>query len=183
MSQIYKTGGSSGPIPPTVPTSFVTDINSPAVPAANVLNVIGGFVSTNNLNLIQTDGSSGSNTLTVQLTNTVQGFISTNDATPTTIISFALSATPGVYKFDGNIEAFDTTDIAGACYGFQIGIRSTGAAATVIGTSFDDDFEEAAMSTADFSVNVSGNSLLVQVTGIAGKAIDWRAIARYRFVG
>jgi len=183
MSQIYKALSSSGPLPPTIPTSFVTDVNSPAVPAANILDVVGGFVSTNNINLIQTDGSSGGNVLTVQLTNIVQGFVGTADATPTTIITFPLGATPGTYKFDGNIEAYDITDVAGACYGYQIGIRTTGAAGTVIGVSFDDDFEEAAMATANFTVTASGNNLLVQVIGIAGKNIDWRAIATYRFVG
>lgn len=183
MSQAGTNNTSSGPVPPQVPTSFVTDVNSPAVPAANVLNVVGGETTANNLFGIRTDGSSGSNTLTIQQTNRIQGFISTNDATPTNIITFPLGATPGVFKFDGNIEAFNTTDIAGACYGFQIGIRTTGAAATVIGVSFDDDFEEAAMSTADFTATASGNNLIVTVTGIAAKAIDWRALTTYRFVG
>lgn len=183
MSQFFIESASISPPPPTVPTSFPTDVNSPAIPAANVLNVFGGETTANNLFGIQTDGSSGSNTLTVQLTNRVQGFISTNDATPTTIISFSLGATPGVYKFDGNIEAFNTTDTAGACYGFQAGIRTTGAAAILIGATFDDDIEEAAMATANFTVNVSGNNLLIQVVGIAAKAIDWRAFTSYRFVG
>ncbi len=184
MSQFFVDAQSAPPpLPPTVATSYVTDVNSPAIPAANVLDVIGGETTANNLFGIRTDGSSGGNVLTVQLTNRIQGFISTMDATPTTIINFPLGATPGVYKFDGSIEAFDTTDVAGACYGFQVGIRTTGAAATVIGVSFDDDFEEAAMVTADFTVTASGNNLLVQVIGIALKAIDWRALTSYRFVG
>lgn len=182
MSQIYKNSG-SGPTPPEVATSYVTDINSPAVPAANILNVIGGYTSTNNLNLIQTDGSSGGDTLTIQLTNTLQGFISTMDATPTNIITFNLGATPGIYSFAGNVEGFNTTDIAGGTYFLKIAVRTTGAAGVIIGTDFSDFFEEAAMATADAIATVVGNNLLVQVTGIAATAIDWRALINYRFVG
>lgn len=185
MSQIYKALSSSAPLPPTIPTSFVTDVNSPAIPAANVLDVVGGFVSTNNINLIQTDGSSGGNILTVQLTNIAQGFIGTSDATPTTIITFPLGATPGTFKFNGNIEAYDTTDIAGAAFEYQAAVRSTGAAGVFIGGSviYEDAFKEAATTSADINVILAGNNLLVQVIGIAGKNIDWRAILTYRFVG
>lgn len=182
MSQIYKALSSSGPLPPTIPTSFVTDVNSPAVPAANILDVVGGFTSTNNLNGIQTDGSSGGNVLTIQLTNTVQGFIGTNDATPATIMSFALGATPGTYVFEGNIEAYDVTDSQSAAFGFRVGVRTTGAAGLIIGTDFADSFFEPLTSALTFSVAVSINSFIVQVIGKAATNIDWRGIMVYRFV-
>lgn len=44
MSQVYKSA-LSGPIPPAIPTSFVTD-NGTAIPALNVLNVNGGTGTT-----------------------------------------------------------------------------------------------------------------------------------------
>jgi hypothetical protein len=183
LSQIYKNTSSSGPIPPTVATTYVTDVNSPAVPSANVLNVIGGDTTANTNSGIRTDGSSGSNTLTVQLTNRVKGDITTVNATPTTIITFALGATPGVYEINGSVAAFDVTDTAGASYGFISGIRTTGAAAIEIGTQFTTNFEESAMEPADIDVTVSGNNAIIQVTGIAGKTIDWDALFTYRFVG
>lgn len=183
MSQIYKSL-SAGPVPPTVATSYVTDVNSPAVPAANVLDVFGGFTSTNNINLIQTDGSSGGNVLTIQLTNIAQGFAGTIDNSTHTIITFPLGATPGTYKFDGNVEAYDITDTASAAFSYQACARTTGAAGILVGSvSYEDAFKEAAMTAADINVTISGNNLLVQVTGIAATFIDWRAILTFRFVG
>lgn len=182
MSQIYKTGGGSGPIPPNVATSYVTDIDSPAIPAANVLNVFGRDTSANNTNGIRTDGSSGSNTLTVQLTNRVRGVVTTVDATPTFIITFPLGAVPGVYEINGSVAGFDITDTAGASYGFISGIRTTGAAAIEIGTQFTTNFEEPAMATSEIDVLVSGNNAIIQVIGVAGKTIDWDCLFTYRFV-
>lgn len=178
MSQIISSTSST----PAVPTSFVTDINSPAVPIANVLNVLGGQVSTNNVNGIQTDGSSGSNTLTVQLTNRVSGQVTTADATPTTLISFALGATPAVYTFTGDITAFDATTPAGASYGIVSGIRTDGVTAIEIGTQFSTNFEEAALLNADIDVTVAGNSVVFEVTGVAATTIDWDGLFNYREV-
>lgn len=184
MSQFFIDAHSvPPPPPPTVATSYVTDVNSPAIPAANVLDVLGGQTTVNNLNGIRTDGSSGGNVLTVQLTNRVQGVISTNDATPTNAITFPLGATPGVYTLDGLISAFDTTDTAGAGYFFSSSIRTTGAAGIEIGTEFTSEFEEVAMEPSDVAVLISGNNLLIQVTGIAAKAIDWLAQFTYTFIG
>lgn len=179
MSQIFKSSTSSPP-PPTVATTYVTDVNSPAVPAANILNVIGGSTTANNLLGIQTDGSSGSNTITIQLTNRALGAVSTMDATPTTAINFPMAAVPTVYVLDGLITAFNTTATAGAGYFFTAAARTTGVAGTLISVpEFSTEFEEAGMAAADVDITVVGNNLRVVVTGIAANAIDWLAQFTY----
>ena len=184
MSQIYKSL-TSGPVPPAVPTSFFTQ-DGTAVPAANILIINAIDSSENNDNGIITKGgvagTGTANEVDVVITNRATGQVTTTDATPTTIITFPLGATPGVFYARGNIVAYDLTDVAGGAYDFSTGARTTGAAGTELGTEYKDVFEEAAMATADFNIVVSGNNLIVQVVGIAAKTINWNAELTYRFV-
>jgi hypothetical protein len=177
LSQIYKSLA-AGPVPPTVPTSFVTDINSPAVPAANILNVPGGSVTTNNNNGIQTDGSSGSNTLTVELTNRITGSVTTTDASLVTLASFALGAVPAVYTLSIEIACFNVTSVDGDGYFIQGSVRTTGAAAVLCGMP-DKFISEEVIDTADANLIVSGNNAVIQVNGIVGITHDWRTVATY----
>lgn len=164
---------------PAVPTSFVTNSGT-AIPAANVITILASDSVANNDNGISTSGSGS--TVTILLNNRATGAVTTTDATPTTALTFSLGATPGVYYIDGNITAFDVTDTAGGVYNFASGMRTTGAAATEIGTEFKDSFEEAAMSASDFNIIASGNTAILQVVGIAGKTINWNVYLTFRFV-
>lgn len=179
MSQAGIINTSSGPLPPSVATSYVTNSGT-AVPSANVLNVLSNQSNINNDNGTTTIGSG--NTVTVLLTNRQTATVTTVDATPTTILTFTLGAVPGVYSIEGNLVAFDATDTAGASYSFTSGVRTTGAAAIEIGTEFKDLFEEVAMTNSDFHVLVSGNTLIIQVVGINSKNIDWNCYLTYRLV-
>lgn len=181
MSQIYKTVA-SGPIPPEIPIEFDTQVNSPAIPAANILIVNGGSTTSNVDNGIQSDGSSGSNTLTMQLTNRQTATVSTSDGTLTTILTFAMGATPGTFYVYGNVQAFNSTTPASGGYSYSGGYRTDGATGVELGTEFHDDFEDPALAASDIFLSVSGNNVILQVQGVAGLNINWNSLLEFRKV-
>lgn len=179
MSQAGIINTSSGPVPPAVPTSFVTDVNSPAIPAANILNEIGGDTTVNNDNGIQTDGSSGSNTLTIQLTNRLQGTGTTVGAVTADLVTFALGATPATYVIEANFAAFEPTTPAGAGYSLFGTVRTTGAAASLVGTPDKINNENTALIPSTADIVASGNNAILRVTGTAGLTVDWSTVGYY----
>jgi len=182
MSQIIK-NLSSGPVPPTVATSYPTDINSPAIPSGNILNVFGGQVSTDNSNGIQTDGSSGSNTLTVQLTNRITASATTTDGvTPVQLYSFPLGAIPGTYLFTQKIVGYNVTLSEGAVYSGFRGVRTTGAAAILINANQVIVGEEGSFTVAEVVNSVATNNAILTVTGLAGSTIHWYVLTDYIFI-
>lgn len=185
MSQIYKSS-LSGPVPPSVATSYTTN-NGTAVPLANVLLIKAKESSENNDNGIIAKGgvvgTGTSNEVDIVLTNRVTATVTTNDATPTTLLSFSLGSTPGTIIAEGDITAYNLTDLAGASYTFVGAAVTTGVVGTEIGVENKNVFEQPAMMAADFSLSVSGNNALIVVTGIAGKTIDWSCLFNFRFVG
>jgi len=182
MSQAGIINTAGGPSPPDVPTTFVTDVNSPAIPALNILDVFGADTTANNDNGIRTDGSSGSNVLTVQLTNRATGQIITPADALTTILTIPMGATPGTFMVFGNVQAFAASVPAGASYGFSGAFRTTGAAAVEIASEYHDEFEEAAFVNADIFLAVSANNILVQVLGINSVSVNWNSLLEYRMV-
>lgn len=181
MSQITKLLTSAGPIPPIIATSYQTQ-NGTAVPSANILIVNGNTSTENNSNGIITKGgvvgTGTSNEVDVVLTNRIVGSVTTTDATPTTIASFSLGATPAVFTFDVQIACFNLTDINGDGYFISGTARTDGATATLCGTP-DKIVNEEVVDTADANMVVSGNSVIIQATGIAGKTHHWKTITTY----
>lgn len=182
MSQAGDISAIAGPVPPAVPTQFTTDVLSPSIPVANNLNVRGGQSSDNTNFGIQTSGGSGSDTLTIQLTNRVTGTLTTNDNTFRTIISFPLGSVPGVYKAEGDITAYNTTIGAGSSYGYAVAARTDGTNGFELGAEDKGIFEEPTMSGCDFQASVVGNNAILEVKGIGTDVIHWSAIFTYRFV-
>ncbi len=182
MSQAGIISTSAGPVPPVVATTYVTDVNSPAIPAANILNVLGNDTTVNNVNGIRTDGSSGSNTLTVQLTNRMQGTGTTVGATTADIITFTPTVI-GTYKLKFETAAYNTTSTLGAGYDVFGAVRFNGVTSTVCGSADTIDNEEGAMSSCDIDIVVSGANAILRVTGYLAQTINWGAVGTYVFVG
>lgn len=184
MSQFFL-GVTAGSLPPVVPTSFVTN-NGTAIPSGNILIVLGIDSSINvDAGIITNGGSPATpnpNEVDISLTNRIRGTVTTANATPTTLSTFALGATPGVYNFDIQIAGFDSMDTAGCGYFISGSVRTTGASAVVVGTPDKITNEEASTVACDANLIVSGNNAIVQVTGIAGKNIDWKSLSQYIFV-
>ncbi len=183
MSQAGQINSAAGPVPPTVPTSFVTDAGT-AIPAANVLNVVTPGGGTQG---VKTTGAGSTITITVFPAD-VTGSVTTIGATTAAVITFPLGATPGVYTFDSSVAGFAKTGIGTplGC-GFTIvgSVRTTGAAATLLPNQAVDHFEEAALVGVNAVLAVSGNNALINVTGIsdgaAGFVIDWTAFLNFTF--
>lgn len=183
MSQSGILRINTGVIPPVVPIEFDTDFNSPAIPAANILNVFGSQVNINNVAGIQTDGSSGGNTLTIQLTNRLFGTATTTDGvTPVTVYTFSLP-TDGTYFFTTNVIAYDVTSNLSAAYASYRAIRLTAGVATLISAQTNFISEEGILSAASAVNGISGGSVNLTVIGAAGETIHWRALTTYIFVG
>ena len=182
MSQIAKINNGSGPTPPTVATSYVTDVNSPAIPAANVLNVLGNDTTVDDPNGLRTDGSSGLNTLTVQLTNRLTGSGTSTNATPLDLITFALSGSAAAYRLNFDVVGRHITTGDSVGYNVQGTIKTNGVAATLVETPYIDNDEDAFLIAADISLLASGNNAILRVTGIPAVGITINTIS-YKSVG
>lgn len=182
MSQAGIINTSSGPVPPTVATTYVTDVNSPAIPALNILNVFGNDTTANNINGIRTDGSSGSNTLTVQLTNRLQGSITTVDATNGDIIIF-IPTVIGTYALEYRVAAYNVTSSLGAGYSLFGAVRFDGVNSNVCDLFDPIDNEEGTMTNTNLDVVVSGASIILRATGYAAQTINWSGVGLYTFIG
>lgn len=182
MSQAGSNSSSSGPPPPAVPVEFDTQVNSPAIPALNILIVNGGATSADNSNGIRSDGSSGSNTLTIQLTNRLSGTATVSGATTGDIITFALAASASAYRFNFLVCGISTAGVAvgqGVGYTIDGSARTDGATATIISTPDIDADEDTALTGSFIQLIASGNNIIVRATCIAGETINYKAVGTY----
>lgn len=125
----------------------------------------------------------GSHLLAFSISNQISGTTTTVGAVTGNVITFPMGATPGTYQINCKVAGFATA--AGPLSsGYElIGcVRTTGAAGFVIGTVDKVINEEAGMTAGDATIVVSGNNFIIQVLGVAGKTIDWKADLIYTFV-
>lgn len=134
-----------------------------------------------------TSGTSGSATKGTAAFNqndfsVVNGFVSIGTASTGTgqtigavtadIIIVACGATPGTYEFDARVSAFEAGTPSGAGFKVSGAVRTTGAAAVLVG-SITSGNAEAAIAACTAAIVVSGNNAILRVTGVALTTIDW----------
>lgn len=185
MSQAGIVNTSSGPVPPSVPTSIETQ-NGTAVPSANILIVNGFDSSEDNVNGIITKGgvvgTGTSNEVDIVITNRIQGSVSTSGAATGTIITFTPSVV-GTYSLEFRISVFNETSVLGAGYSMFGAIRYDGVNSNICDVFDEIVNEEGTMTNVDISVSVAGANVLLQGTGYLGQEINWGAVGLYTFIG
>lgn len=123
-------------------------------------------------------GSGGS---AVAITNTflAEGTGSTTGAVTDDLITLTLSGSATAYRFEIYVVGFEATG-PGACgYSITGTVRTTGAAATVVGTPDKNTDEDAALAGADCNLVASSNTAIIRVTGVAALTINWRTSINY----
>jgi len=123
----------------------------------------------------------------VQLANRVEGTaITTDAATPMTLLTVPLGGIAGTYLFTTQIVVFDVTDSLGAGYVSYNNVRTTGIAAIIpqIGSSLVFEGEEGTLSgiTVVETINSVANTFSIVVNGLASTTIHYRAVTTYIFV-
>lgn len=186
MSQIYKSSA-SGPVPPTVATSYTTQ-NGTAVPAANILIINANDSTENNDNgIISKGGVAGTGTaneVDIIITNRLQGTGTTVGVIiPTADVITFLPLTIGTYSLEYAVSAYNTTSTLGAGYKVFGAVRFDGVNSHICGSADTFDNEEGAMVACDLDVVVSGANIILRVTGYAGQTINWGAVGFYTFRG
>lgn len=206
MSQAGIINTSSGPVPPSVATSYTTD-NGTAVPVANILDIRGidnstAFINPNT-NLANNNNPSGIiviggatqtgavNRVDVQLSNRLHGTATTTDATTQqAFYTFLLGSVPGTYFFQNYLTYFDVTDQKSGAAIFYTCVRTNGISVGpgpnvfFVGDSKSFDAFEPGLGTVVFQADFSviSNAYRPYVTGLVGKTIDWQLVTTYNFV-
>lgn len=166
---------------------FKTDLSSPAANIETVTGNTGGPVGPDvafNLNLVGTDGilvkgNAGTNTLTISETT---GFVSTVGVASADVLTIPLGAVQGTYIFDIRLAMTEPATGLGGAYTIQGGIRTNGALATLMAPIDFQQYEDAALVTADFDLIANLNTGVVTVTGVAGRTLNWKCAAVWTFV-
>ncbi len=119
--------------------------------------------------------TNGPGTVTIEVTNKNPGTGQTIGAVTADLITIPLGAVAGTYQIQASVSGFESTGPSGVGYRLTGTIRTTGAAATIIGSIDKIVNEDAALAAGNADIVISGNDAIVQVTGVAGLTIDFAA--------
>jgi len=179
VSQIIKSL-LSGPVPPDVPTSFITD-DGTAIPLVNILNVDGlDSIENNNDGIVTRANPDLGNNLEIILTNRISVTAITSDgAGQTQTVTLMTPTNATAIEFNSSFIGYDSANDE-AAGGAQEGIaRKSAGAVTVIGTNDSFDESDAGLLTVDWDIIASGGDLIARFIGVAGRTIVWRCTFTY----
>ncbi len=171
---------------PTIPDEFTTDYkadfspNGTSIPSANTLHVPGGYTPVDNDNGIatQSDPDNGPNLL-ILLTNRVLGTGTSTNGSTVTLITVPLGAVPASYRFQVEIVGRETTTGDSVGYTFFGSAKTNGVTGSLIEEPYQDADKDDSLKDATVALIIVGNSGLLQVTGVAGTEIDYKAVGFY----
>ena len=109
----------------------------------------------------------------VQVEDQTEYTVTTTDATPTTLVSIAVTTNQAI-TMDGDIIAATSTFSAAIGGNFLATARRAGGGLTLVGSPVI-NLNEDSGGVPDFNVVVSGNNLIVQVTGEVATTYNWKA--------
>lgn len=118
----------------------------------------------------------GPNTLNIDVEDQSEYTVTTTDGTPTTLVSIAVTTNQAITLEAEVIGATSTYSaaIGGNCLATA---RRAGGSLTLVGSPVI-NLNEDSGGSPDFNVVVSGNNLIVQVTGEAATTYNWKATVR-----
>jgi len=138
-------------------------------------------------NITSTNGSititNGPGSIDLALAEATGGNSQTIGAVTADPITLSLGATPGTYALEIRVAGFEASTPAATAFQIFATVRTTGAAAVLVGIPDIITNSEAAVGAALANVVVSGNNAIVRVTGVALLTINWRAELEYTFRG
>lgn len=180
MSQAGQLSSTAGPVPPSVATSYTTDINDTtittvpvaggtAVPVANILRVSGD----NGITTVATPNADIPNNVTIRF---IRGDTQTVGAQTKNVISQP-TLTNSVLTIQIIVAGFSTDNLGIGAYGTAVvkNIAGTASLLNTVDLIVNKDAGAGELGAANITVTVSGANLLVNVVGVAGKTIDWGA--------
>lgn len=112
-------------------------------------------------------------------TNGLSGSAISENGSTEDLITIQLDPTGTVYRFYFMIVGREASTDDGLGYHLFASGKTDGVTASLIQTEFVDADEDAALGLADIALVPSANTLILQVTGVAGTTINYLATGNY----
>lgn len=166
---------------PTIPTNFIADDGTNAIPVLNTLNIFSRDSEDDNLNGIQTtsDPDNGDD-FYIELTNRLTSSLAAIEGTTTNLIDFDLGLVVGAYRFNFEVIGFDSATNNSIGFTLMATFKNSGVTASIIQTPFvDSDEDIGATLTMVAGVGINATHAILQLTLPAGNNMSVKTVGTY----